>query len=115
MVDGSARVEAELAYQRALTALHDVRADLADVAAAQRRLAYQRLQLSAAEAAALGEGLEARRAQLAARAAELREEAIRLREGVRRFAGDAGVEPDELPPAAPPSGFEQPPFQGEER
>lgn len=116
--DADAKVEAERAYQRALSALHGVRAELAEVAAAQRRLAYQRRHLVPAEAAAVESGLTARYDQLAARAAALRTEATGLRDAVRRFAPDDASEPAELPPVelpAPATGYEQPPFSGPQR
>lgn len=112
MADPSARVEAELAYQRALAALHTARADLADVAAARRRLAYERVQLAPADADARDHELGVRFAELSSRATALRDEAARLREELRRHTDDAASEPSEVPEGPEPAGFEQPPFQG---
>jgi hypothetical protein len=122
VADASARVEAELAYQRALAALHEARADLAGVAAARRRLAYERAQLPPADADARDRELGVRFAELSTRATGLRDEAARLREDLRRHTDDATSEPAELPegpeprgfeePGSEPRGFEQPPFQG---
>ena len=50
MVAPDPQVAAELAYQRALALLHDARADLENVAAARRRLAYDRTRLTPEEA-----------------------------------------------------------------
>ncbi|MFN8136574.1 MAG: hypothetical protein U0R79_03200 [Propionicimonas sp.] len=110
MVEAGGREAAELAYQRALASLHDVRADLADVAAARRRLAFDRPRLDPPEALRREQDLAARFDELSARAGRLRDEAAALREAVRRLHGEGAVEPVELPPETPSGRFEQPPF-----
>jgi hypothetical protein len=105
------QVAAELAYQRALALLHDARADLADVAAARRRLAYDRTRLTPAEADAAGRDLDARFAELSSRADRLRDEAVALRELLRRH-GEGTTEPEDIPADPATEGFEQPPYLG---
>ncbi len=112
MADPGAQIAAELAYQRALTALHEARADLADVAAARRRLAYERGRLDATEVAEREQVLGARFAELSARADQLRDEAVRLREVLRRHLEDLAAEPDEVPEEPTPGDYEQPPYPG---
>ncbi len=112
MTDAGAQVAAELAYQRALTALHEARSDLADVAAARRRLAYERGRLDAAEVATREDALESRFTVLSARADQLRDEAVRLREILHRHLAAAAAEPDEIPDEPALEGFEQPPYPG---
>lgn len=115
MTDTGGQVEAELAYQRALAALHQVRADLADVAAARRRLAYERVVLTDAEVEARRHALDAEFSVLSGREDRLRDEAVRLREQVRRHLADAAPEPDEVPDEPAFEGFEQPPHPGPSR
>ncbi|HQZ00894.1 MAG TPA: hypothetical protein PKV13_09985 [Propionicimonas sp.] len=103
------REQAELAYQRALAALHDVRADLADVMAARRRLAFDRPALTSEVADQRSAELDARRAVLEARAGVLRNEAEELR-GILRQGTDASGEPTEVDPSPQSDGFEQPPY-----
>ena len=91
MADSGAQVSAELAYQRALAALHAARADLAEVAAARRRLAFER------RGADPG-GAEAREQALAVQHAELTDRA----------------EPDEVHDEPFPGNFEQPPYLEQE-
>lgn len=112
MADHGEQVEAELAYQRALAALHEARSELADVAAARRRLAYERVGLDEAEVAARERTLDSEFAVLTARADRLRDEAVRLREIVHRQLTDAAAEPDEVPDEPTFEGFEQPPYRG---
>lgn len=112
MADPGAQVTAELAYQRALAALHEARSDLADVAAARRRLAYERPRLDGVEFAARERALADRFAALSARADQLRDEAAHLREVLYRHVADGAAEPDELPDQPPSDGFEQPPYPG---
>ncbi len=114
MVDADPRLTARLAYQRALAALHDARADLADLAAARRRLAYQRTRLDPADAAARDAELADRHDALAAAAERLRMQASELRVALRRFSDDS-AEPPDLRPDGAPDGFEQPPFGESER
>lgn len=108
MVDADPREAAELAYQAALAALHDARSDLADVAAARRRLAYDRSGLDAADGHAREQALDARFADLASRTEALRERAAAARARVRRLGEDAS-EPAEVPRDDVLRGFEQPP------
>lgn len=113
MVDADPRLTAQLAYQRALGALHEARADLADLAAARRRLAYERTRLDPAEAQARDALLAARHDALAAASDRLRSEAADLRDVLRRF-GDEPAEPPGLRSDAAGDGFEQPPYPGRE-
>jgi hypothetical protein len=108
VVEPGPRLEAELAYQRALAALHEARAELADVAAARRRLAYDRVRLEPADALGRDQLLAARFAEASGRAERLREAAAALREQVRRLSDDATSEPAEVPDDLPGEGFEQP-------
>ncbi|MCB0912544.1 MAG: hypothetical protein KDB60_13095 [Propionibacteriaceae bacterium] len=112
MADAGGQVAAELAYQRALAALHEARSDLADVAAARRRLAYERVRLDAAEVDARERALGVRFTELSTRADQLRDEAVRLRDVLHRHAADGMAEPDELPAEPAFEGFEQPPYPG---
>lgn len=109
MVD-DARLAAELAYQRALAALHDVRSDLADVAAARRRLVYERGRLDPADADSRERALADRATDLAERADLLRGRATTLRDEVRRLSGDTPPEPSDVPEPGEHERFEQPPF-----
>lgn len=111
MVEADGLAAAELAYQRALAALHDARSELAEVAAAQRRFTFDRMRLAPEAASARWSELEAAHAGLSARAAELREQAAGLRARLRRLAGDAGAEPEDLPEEPAGEGFQQPPFE----
>lgn len=112
MVDAEGRIAAEIAYQRALTALHETREALAAVQAARRRLEFERAGLPSAEADARARDLTTQHSGLAGRAEELRSRAAALRDELRRAGGAAG-EPVE-PPASPEpgAGFVQPPFAG---
>jgi hypothetical protein len=103
------QVAAELAYQRALALLHDARADLGNVAAARRRLAYDRTRLTPEEADGAARDLDVRFAELSARADRLRDEAVALREQLRRH-DEANAEPEDVPEDLGGEGFEQPPF-----
>lgn len=111
MVEADDLAAAELAYQRALAALHDARSELSGVAAAQRRFTFDRVRLTPEAAAARWSELEAAHAGLSARAGDLREQAASLRERVRRLAGDAAAEPEDLPEEPEGQGFQQPPFR----
>lgn len=104
--------QAELAYQRALAALHEARADLAAVQASIRRLVYDRSGLPAAVAELREAELGARRELLEAQVASLRVEAER-----RRHAREvpAGAEPALPAPDPGGEGFEQPPFARDDR
>jgi chromosome segregation ATPase len=102
---------AELAYQRALTALHEARAELSDVAAARRRFAFDRTRMSAEAAAARAAELDTAHAALTARVDALREQASALRAGLRRLTDDTGSEPDDVPEEPEGEGFQQPPFE----
>ena len=111
MVEADDLAAAELAYQRALAALHDARSQLSAVAAAQRRFAFDRGRLTPEAAADQWSQLEAAHTGLSARAGELREQAASLRDRLRRMAGDAGTEPEDLPEEPEGQGFQQPPFR----
>lgn len=110
MVEPEPRVTAELAYQRALTALHEAREELDDVAAARRRYAYDRPRLDPGEAHLREEALGHRFQQASRRVEALRAEAARLREQVRRLDDSASAEPVDVPPGTAVEGFEQPPY-----
>jgi hypothetical protein len=101
---------AELAYQHALTALHEARAELADLAAARRRFAFDRARLSPEAAAVRAAELESGHAGLTARVDALRAQASELRAGLRRLTDDLGSEPDDLPDEPGGEGFQQPSF-----
>lgn len=109
MVAPDPQIAAELAYQRALALLHEARADLANVAAARRRLAYDRTRLTPGEADVAARDLDSRFAELSARADRLRDEAVALREHLRRH-GEMTAEPEDLPEDTGAEGFEQPPY-----
>lgn len=111
MVEADGLSVAELAYQHALTALHEARAELSDVAAARRRFAFDRARLSAETAAARAAALDTAHAALTSRVDGLREQAAALRAELRRLTGDAGSEPDDLPDEPESEGFQQPPFE----
>lgn len=111
MVDADARLAAQLAYQRALAALHEARADLAGVAAARRRFAYERARLDPAAAAARDADLASRHDRLLELAQSLRDEAAALREVLRRSGDDPG-EPPGVRADEGGEGFEQPPYPG---
>jgi len=115
VVEPVGRLDAELAYQRALSALHDARADLADVAAARRRLAYDRARLDPAEAQSRDRQLTDRFTAVSERAEQLREAAAALREQLRRFSVDGASEPAEIRDDSLGEGFEQPPHFGDGR
>lgn len=103
------REEAELAYQRALAALHDARAELAEIMAARRRLAFDRGRLAPGVADQRAAELDAARAALEPRVELLRTQAAELRGSLRR-ATDATGEPVEFDAGPEPDGFEQPPY-----
>lgn len=111
MVDAGELAAAELAYQRALTTLHEARAELSAVAAARRRFAFDRARLSPDAAAARAAEFEIAYAGLTSRVDALREQASALRAGLRRLTDDPGSEPDDLPQEPDADGFEQPPFE----
>jgi len=102
---------AELAYQRALTALHEARAELSDVSAARRRFAFDRTRMSGEAAGARAAELETARASLTSRVDALREQASALRAELRRLTDDTGSEPDDLPEEPDGEGFQQPSFE----
>jgi hypothetical protein len=111
VVEAGELAEAELAYQRALAALHEARSELSDLSAARRRFAFDRLRLAPEVAAARAAELESAHAALTVRAGTLREQAAILRAELRRLTDDAAAEPDD--PAEEPAaeGFQQPPFE----
>jgi hypothetical protein len=111
VVEADGLSAAELAYQRALTALHEARAELSDVGAARRRFAFDRARLSPDAAAARAAGFEIAFAGLTSRVEALREQASALRAGLRRLTDDPGSEPDDLPQEPDADGFQQPPFE----
>lgn len=102
MVGSQHRDAAELAYQRGLAALHEARAALAEVEAAQRRRFLDR----SGDAAELA----ARRAGLLADVARLREAAEELRRQLRQHTDPHPAEPDVAPEPPAENGYEQPPF-----
>ena len=110
MVEDGRLDAAELAYQRALVALHEARADLSDSSAAQRRFSYDRVRLDPAVAAMRAAELEARHTQLTARVRHLRELAGTARAELRHLTDDPDAEPDEVPDEPADAGFHQPPF-----
>ncbi|HEY3337429.1 MAG TPA: hypothetical protein VGK18_02905 [Propionicimonas sp.] len=112
MVEAGELSAAELAYQRALTALHEARAELSEVSAARRRFAFDRARLSAEAATARVAELEAAHARLSSRVEELREQASALRVVLRRLTDDPATEPDDLPEEPEGEGFQQPSFEG---
>ena len=111
MVEADELSGAELAYQRALTALHEARAELSDVDAARRRFAFDRTRMSGEAAAARAAGLDTAHAALSSRVDALREQAAALRAELRRLTDDTGSEPDDLPEEPDSEGFQQPPFE----
>ena len=110
MVEAGERAAAELAYQRALTALHEARADLSEVAAARRRFAFDRARLSPEAVVARSAELAAAHEALTSRVDGLREQAAAFRVVLRRFTDDPGSEPDDVPEEPDTEGFHQPPF-----
>lgn len=110
MVDDGDRAEAELAYQRALAALHEARASLAELNAARRRFAFDRTRLGAEAAEARAAELEATHTALVAHADQLRDRAAGLRSVLRHLSDEQSPEPDDLPDEQPPGGYQQPPF-----
>jgi hypothetical protein len=102
---------AELAYQRALTALHEARAELSDVGAARRRFAFDRPRMSGDAAAARAAELDTAHAALTTRVDALRVQASALRGELRRLTDDTGNEPDDLPDELDGEGFQQPSFE----
>ena len=111
MVESGELSAAELAYQRALTALHEARSELSEVGASRRRFAFDRIRLSPEVAVARAAGLESAHAGLTARVDALREQAAALRAELRRLTDDRGTEPDDLPDEPAGEGFEQPSFE----
>lgn len=110
MVEDGRLAAAELAYQHALAALHEARADLSDSSAAQRRFSYDRVRLDPAAAAMRAAELETVHTGLRARVEQLRDLAGSARAELRRLTDDPDSEPDELPEEPADSGFHQPPF-----
>lgn len=111
MVEADELSAAELAYQHALTALHEAREELSDVGAARRRFAFDRAHMSGEAAAARATELDTAHAALTSRVDALREQAASLRAGLRRLTDDAASEPDDLPDEPEGEGFQQPPFE----
>ncbi len=110
MVESGELSAAELAYQHALTALHEARAELSDAAAALRRFAFDRARLPPEAAAVRAAELEAGYAGLTARVDALRGQAAALRAELRRLTDDPAAEPDDLPDEPGSEGFQQPSF-----
>jgi hypothetical protein len=103
---------AEREYQHRLAALHATRADLAEVDAALRRLAIDRVRQGDAVDERARE-LRQQRQLLVEQATLQRADAQVQRELVQRLNGGTDVEPAELPhedPDAPRTEFVQPPF-----
>ena len=111
MVEADELSAAELAYQRALTALHEARAELSAVGAARRRFAFDRTRMSGEAAGARAAELETAHASLTSRVDALREQASALRAELRRLTDDTGSEPDDLPEEQEGEGFQQPSFE----
>ena len=111
MVEAGKLDAAEMAYQRALAALHEARADLSDQSAAQRRFAYERPRLTAEAAATHAGELATVRARLLTHVEQLREQAATTRAELRRLTDDPDAEPDDLLDEPAEDGFHQPPFQ----
>ena len=113
MVEDGRLDAAELAYQRALAALHEARSELSDLSAAQRRFSYDRLRLDPTAAATRAAELEAAHAQVVAHVEQLRDLAGIARAELRHLTDDPGAEPDEVPDEPDESdaaGFHQPRF-----
>lgn len=110
MVEDGRLDAAELAYQRALAALHEARADLSDLASAQRRFSYDRVRLDPGAAATRAADLEAVRARLLAQVERLRDLAGSARAELRRLTDDPDSEPDDVPDEPADGEFHQPPF-----
>lgn len=103
---------AEREYQHRLAALQATRADLAEVDAALRRLAIDRIRLGNA-ADERDRELRNQRQLLVEKATLQRADAQVQRELVQRLNGGTDVEPAELPPEdpdGPHTDFVQPPF-----
>lgn len=102
----------EREYQRRLAALQATRAELAEVDAALRRLAIDRVRLGGGDDRE--RELRLRREGLLDRARSQRLDAQAQRELLQRYHGPSGPEPSELPPedlaAGPPTDYVQPPF-----
>ena len=111
VVEAGKRDAAEMAYQRALAALHQARADLSDLSAAKRRFAYDRPRLTAEAAATQAAELETVRMRLLALVERLRQQAATTRTELRRLTDDPDAEPDELPDEPAEEGFHQPRFE----
>lgn len=106
---------AEREYQQRLAALRATRADLAEVDAALRRLAIDRVRLGA-DADQRARDLQHQRQLLVEQATLQRADAQVQRELVQRLHGAADSEPTELPPDdpdGPRTEFVQPPFGAE--
>lgn len=101
----------EREYQRRLAVLQATRAELAEVDAALRRLAIDRVRLGGTVD---DRELRLRREDLLAQARAQRDHAQAQRELLQRYHGPSGPEPSELPPedpeAGPPTDYIQPPF-----
>jgi hypothetical protein len=107
---------AEREYQQRLAALHATRADLAEVDAALRRLAIDRVRLGDA-ADQRARDLQHQRQLLVEQATLQRADAQVQRELVQRLHGATDSEPTELPPEdpdGPRTEFVQPPFGAEQ-
>ena len=111
MVEAGKLDAAEMAYQRALAALHEAREDLSGLSAAQRRFAYERPRLTVEAAATHAAQLETARAVLFAHVEQLRVQAATTRAELRRLTDDLDAEPDELPDEPAGDGFHQPRFE----
>jgi hypothetical protein len=110
VVEDDRLAAAELAYQRALAALHEARADLSDLSAAQRRFSYDRVRLDHPTAAARAAELEAAHDRLVADVEQLRALAGTARAELRHLTDEPDSEPDEVPDEPTDAGFHQPPF-----
>lgn len=113
MVEADDRAAAQLAYQRALAALHEARSALADLAAARRRFAFDRVRLAPAAAGTRSAELKVAHAELLSRADQLRDLAAGLRAELRHLTDELDDEPDEVPEDPAGSGYQQPPFESD--
>lgn len=112
VTEAESRAAAELAYQHGLAALHDARAELAELDAARRRLAFDEIRLDPDEVAGRQAELAAGHDRLTAQVERLREEAEGLRQLLRRYTDAVPAEPLEPPAGESSTGFEQPPHFG---
>lgn len=103
----------EREYQRRVAVLQETRAELAEVDAALRRLAIDRVRLGGS-VDDRERGLRLRREDLLDQARAQRDAAQAQRELLQRYQGPSGPEPSELPPddpeTGPPTDYVQPPF-----